>query len=290
MSDSNDWYLRHRDGVEHGPFQLADLIAAARAGNIASDTVLKHEVHSRNQWVFATRVQPVAEAMAGNNTTPSAPPASTAAQPQRKRVAPATAAAQPAPSPAAKPPVQKPSEQPREPPAPERVIEAPKPSTSSSLSEVAASVPSVQPTRRSTISSHAFPVPKTFVEALLTLFDFRFQRFVTPWIIQLTWVLAVVFAICAVTGLAYMNLIQPNVEVPTEAPSPDRGSWEFDPLAGQSLWNSGFFRFGVGLFWLGSILLATRVACEGAIVFFRVAIDVRELKVAMRERDKDPID
>ena len=47
------WGLRHGDGVEHGPFQIDQLIEAARAGNIAPDTQIRHAALTDGQWVVA---------------------------------------------------------------------------------------------------------------------------------------------------------------------------------------------------------------------------------------------
>ncbi len=97
MSEADSlWYLRHRDGVEHGPFQLADLVTAAQAGNVAADTCVRHEVHTRAQWVFATRVQPIAQGMAreAESSTASAqprPPQQSNPQPSSQPPSPAQA-------------------------------------------------------------------------------------------------------------------------------------------------------------------------------------------------------
>ncbi len=69
-----DWYLRHRDQVEHGPFELATLVDAARRGDIAEDTEVRHEKHTRGTWVLATRVSAISKAMP-TNLQPISPPA-----------------------------------------------------------------------------------------------------------------------------------------------------------------------------------------------------------------------
>ena len=61
------WFLRHRDNIEHGPFELHDLILAAQTGNIAPDTMLRHSKHTSNQWVIATRVTAIGKALSEGN-------------------------------------------------------------------------------------------------------------------------------------------------------------------------------------------------------------------------------
>lgn len=68
----DDWYLRHRDRIEHGPYSPADLAAAAAQGNITVETEVRHAVHTQNKWVKALRVRFVAEALPKPpKTTPS---------------------------------------------------------------------------------------------------------------------------------------------------------------------------------------------------------------------------
>jgi hypothetical protein len=278
MSEANsDWFLRHRDGVEHGPFQLAELITAARAGNIASDTVLRHEVHSHDQWVFATRVQPVAQAMTRPKGQSTQQPTKAAASPTPQQT----------PSPAQPQPAVRPQPAVPRPPAAQLQADAQRnePAADTATTSISA-VPSLQPASLRSLHGNAFPVPKTFFDALLALFDFRFQRFVTPWIIQFLWATTVLLAILCAATLAYTMLIGPTMPSPDEMSATDRGSWQFDPLAGRSFLQSDFFRFTLALFSLSLILLGIRVLCEGAIIFFRVAIDIRELKGTLREREK----
>jgi hypothetical protein len=144
----------------------------------------------------------------------------------------------------------------------------------------------VQSAPSGSLHSSAFPVPKTFLDAILTLFDFRFQRFVTPWIIQFLWFVTVIHAILCAAMLAYTMLIGPPAPSTDGMGMPDRGSWQFDPLAGRSFLESGFFRFALAFFFLSLGVLVTRVVCECAMIYFRVAIDIRDLKGTMQEREK----
>jgi hypothetical protein len=60
---SVQWFLRHSDQVEHGPFELAAIIKAASLGNVAIDTEVRHERHTRGVWILATRVPTIRDAM-----------------------------------------------------------------------------------------------------------------------------------------------------------------------------------------------------------------------------------
>ena len=163
MTDAETgWYLRHRDGVEHGPFRFADIIAAAKLGNIASDTCVRHEAQTLGQWVLAPRVQSIAEVMT--------------------KVAPRQVAARTA----------RPSSQ---------ASAVTRRASSSNLPAVSASEPAaiaaesdskveLTPIVR-TYREQGYPVPKTFVDACIALFDFRFRSFVTPWIVKILWALSV---------------------------------------------------------------------------------------------------
>ncbi len=60
---SSDWYLRHQDGVVHGPYKFSDIIQAASLGNIVDDTELSHPVYTKGRWVKALSIEQVREAM-----------------------------------------------------------------------------------------------------------------------------------------------------------------------------------------------------------------------------------
>jgi hypothetical protein len=80
------WYLRHYDGKEHGPFSLEQLIEAAKAGNIASDSEVSHAKHTKGQWVNANRVKLIGAALAGN-VAPESPPIEQGGQQESENVA-----------------------------------------------------------------------------------------------------------------------------------------------------------------------------------------------------------
>lgn len=57
------WFLRHTDGEVHGPYLLDQIILAAVQGNVATDTEVRHEKHTQNQWIRASRIKQIATAM-----------------------------------------------------------------------------------------------------------------------------------------------------------------------------------------------------------------------------------
>lgn len=60
--DGHAWFLRHRDGVTHGPYAFDSLIEAAQHGRIASDTVVSHPDFTQSGWVPALAIPEVAAA------------------------------------------------------------------------------------------------------------------------------------------------------------------------------------------------------------------------------------
>src|SRR5690606_31364781 len=60
--DGHAWFLRHRDGVTHGPYAFDALIEAAQQGRIASDTVVSHPDFTQSDWVPALAIPEVAAA------------------------------------------------------------------------------------------------------------------------------------------------------------------------------------------------------------------------------------
>lgn len=390
QKNESGWYLKHRDGVEHGPFLLADLVGAAAAGNIADDTFVKHAVHSRHQWVIAKRISPIAQAATKGNVAPSQADPNAASTQKREPAGAHEASGQGAPSgqDAAAQAAQSPTHATGQPPqktaselnaggatrggqttdrptvaahpspttgqpsktqspasthgAQPRASqgfrrEQPEPSKTSAKSNVAESSNSgftsgtqaASSTGRRSVfrraegmdASHRdaterrgevtkplsheersentaslsapmirdtrekpFPVPKTFVDALLALFDFRFRSFITPWIVKIVWVICVAAAMLSVVKLGYDMFVEPAVgETVTSSASP---GWQFDPLAGQTLWQSALVRFFLAVLGIGMLLIAVRVVCEGAIVFFHVANSVSDLKQLAQQREK----
>lgn len=75
MSTANDqWYIRHFDGVVHGPYSLDSLVDGARADNVAADSVVMHAQHTKGQWIQASQVQRILTAMNAANGEPSIQP------------------------------------------------------------------------------------------------------------------------------------------------------------------------------------------------------------------------
>ncbi len=60
--DGHAWFLRHRDGVTHGPYTFDALIEAAQQGRLASDTVVSHPDFTQSVWVRAFTIPEVAAA------------------------------------------------------------------------------------------------------------------------------------------------------------------------------------------------------------------------------------
>ena len=84
--------------------------------------------------------------------------------------------------------------------------------------------------------------------------------------------------------LGYDMFVEPSVgETVTYSASP---GWQFDPLAGQTFWQSALVRFFLAMLGVGMLLIAVRVVCEGAIVFFHVANSVSDLKQLAQQREK----
>ncbi|MEM8669646.1 MAG: DUF4282 domain-containing protein [Planctomycetota bacterium] len=325
------WYLRHRDGVEHGPFRLTDLVAAADAGNIAADTTVRHESHTRGTWVLAGRVQAIATALsrrgvAGSQTTAreapnTAEPTPNVANPSdAEKTTAATSANAPvsgptpssprttsnagtasalgtasqatspasattstatnAPGTAPKSAFRRPGGQ-----AP-TALPGSTPFRSNRQAEtVAANEPEPTTETKSTqtirLYNQAFPVPKRFADAALTLFDFRFRYFITPWIVKILWGLTVMLALLWVSKLTYDVWIQPSLEAPGPRTEDGTPRWEFEPLggeSGQSIFQSRAFGFAVQCGTIMVFVLIARMLMETAIVFFRVASDIAELK------------
>ena len=63
------WSLENRDDIENGPFELVDLIATAQAGQLATDTRVRHSRHTRDQWTVATRVTTIAQVLSAAAST-----------------------------------------------------------------------------------------------------------------------------------------------------------------------------------------------------------------------------
>lgn len=261
MLHETGWYLKHRDGVEHGPFRLADLVAAAKASNIAHDTAVRHEMHTRSQWIFAPRIRHLAEVMTLATPTPSQSRRLAAPLPSPPRTAQtsATIAKQ----------------------HPSRDEPTSSGESVSSGEPVLEATPNVR-----TLPEASITVPKTFVDAIVALFDFRFRRFVTPWIIKILWALCVTLIALSVLKLTYESLLQPMMSEPSNADPSNAGSgegWVLEPLEGQSFLESRFLHYVVAVGIAGVTLLCVRVVLESAIVLFRVATDLGQMRLLMQQ-------
>tara|TARA_Y100000385_G_scaffold285193_1_gene344662 strand:- start:4 stop:903 length:900 start_codon:yes stop_codon:yes gene_type:complete len=290
------WSLKHRDNIEYGPFELEDLISAARAGNIAIDTMLRHSKHTRNQWIVATRVANIAQALSEavptsktqqattshNSSTPAASNNPTSGTIPAHQPTPAGAAAAP--------------------PTPKSIFRRSRPRSANQseaqTTKLSKNTEKSQRTDNQTPADNSSKqqdlsirnwqedgllVPRTLPDAFFAFFDFKFRYFITPWIVKLLWFMGVTAAIIMVVRLGYDNLFSPelNAEIATEKAT---NTWQFEPLGGKPLLSfpaARYFVYVLGIF-CGTLLL--RVACEAFIVMFRVAGSLAEIKVLLKQK------
>jgi Domain of unknown function (DUF4282) len=286
-ADSN-WFLRHRDAIEHGPFRLADLVNAARAGNIADDTCVRHGSLTQNAWVFAVRVPPIQKAM-----------------PVAKRPEVAAKIAAPAPIVKTQPPPAIPEQpasafknSPIESARPESTAPAAagtsifrkptaevtkEPLTTNSEAIALPELGAAGATFSRSRWDDAFPVPRTFagaVGALVT--DFRFRRFVTPWIVKILWAICCLLVVVSLLALGYDFIVQPAI--PTPEPKTSAGQWEFQPLNSQPFLQARLVVFSLYSSLVCLAILCIRVCCELVLIFFRVGGDLTEVRNFVRQQ------
>lgn len=302
------WSLKHRDNIEYGPFELEDLISAAQAGNIAIDTMLRHSKHTRNQWIVATRVANIAQALpeavptpvtqqappSHNNSTPAASNNPTSGTIPGHQPTPAGAAAD------TPPPTSAPTS--AQTPTPNSIFRRSRPrsynQSEAQTTQLSKNTEEPQRTDNQTPADNSSKqqdlsirnwqedgllVPRTLPDAFFAFFDFKFRYFITPWIVKLLWVMGVTAAIIMVVRLGYDNLFSPelNAEIAAENAT---NTWQFEPLGGKPLLSfpaARYFVYVLGIF-CGTLLL--RVACEAFIVMFRVAGSLAEIKVLLKQK------
>jgi hypothetical protein len=80
--DGIAWFLRHRDGVVHGPFRFGSLTEAARLGRIADDTEISHPDFTNSAWIVALELPEIADAAQVVRLSASPPQRLTAAAPR----------------------------------------------------------------------------------------------------------------------------------------------------------------------------------------------------------------
>ncbi len=246
---SQGWFLRHHDGIEHGPFEIANLVEAARQGNIADDTEVRHDKHTKGKWILATRVSVISAAMP-LQLQPISPPVAV-------------------PSRVATPGPDLPNESP--------VVFA--------------------AANKHGVSGQGMRVPKDVASAAMALFDFRFRYFITPWIVKLQWIICVVTGCLLLAVGTFAMVVSPVLESTSSQLDQDmsgRGNppiqWQQSPPSSISwlarTWNSStarVMRYIVFVATLISGLLIIRLCLEFAIVFFRIANDIGELKSVMEK-------
>lgn len=250
------WYLRHNDGNIHGPFSLEQLIRAAAQGNVAADTEVRHQKHTQNRWILASRIRQIAGAM--SSAAPHEPP----------------------PIDDGPKTVQPPAGWPRDPQPAEQ-------STADKPDKFAIEAVPRHQSRRQMI------VPATLGAAFFAIFDFRFRYFVTPWIVRAQWAIFVSVMLMLMALVLFGTVISPLIDsVSSTVSSGDTDS--FSPLPGWSppsrrssgpSWTADAFSFvgsaigkAFGLFtffaFCAASMLYVRMLLESVIVFFRIAEDM----------------
>jgi hypothetical protein len=128
----------------------------------------------------------------------------------------------------------------------------------------------------------AFPVPRTFLDAVQTLFlDFRFRRFITPWIVKILWAISLLLAILSIAKLGYDFFIQPSMSTPSEGAG--RGNWQFGPINEQPLLVMRILIFAIWASIASIVVLCIRVICEMIIVVFLASGDLSELRKLLKQ-------
>lgn len=271
MSEAeSNWSLRHRDGVEHGPFRLVDLVSAASAGNIAEDTCVRHVKVTHGNWVFANRVPPIANAMtsAGGVATPAAPraPASVAAPVPVNQTPPRSPGESI---------FRKPGNEPSAVPSDQTTATAESPQT-------AELDPANLPVRS---RDDGYSVPKSFLDAVgVILGDFRFRRFATPWIVKILYAIAMLIAVLSILKLGYDFFVQPSMTAP--GPPTASGGWEFEPIEGQPFLQTKAVIFVIYSSAVAIAILCLRLLFEIALVLFRAGGDLTEVQRFLRQQKK----
>ena len=261
MNQSSDgWFLSHDREEVHGPFTLAALVEATRAGNVVPSTQLRHESHTGGQWLAATRIRPIAVLFA-ELADPGTSGSDSGSAPAAVRNAP--------------PRVAEPKEQDT--------------ARAAAADEAWETEPAISPAHRARPNIATLVVPDTLTSAMLALFDFRFRYFVTPWIIKISWGAAVALCVLWLLYFTFTYGLQPIVE----SASTDldgtaefaRGAWEFQPPSAVSPGLARTLMYLTVVFGTGCAMLYLRVLLEFAIVMFRIAIDLGEVKQLLREAD-----
>lgn len=143
--------------------------------------------------------------------------------------------------------------------------------------------------RRARPSTLRFNVPTTFLGACWGLVDFRFNTFVTPWIIRVYWVFAVVVtALSLIFGAASVVTFPFRSVMPGMSSSSNDFPWSqnrrSDPDDSfNSQWKAAEFarvivRYMVSIVLAMITLMSVRMILEFAIVVFRIAEDVRAVR------------
>ncbi|MCG8651717.1 MAG: DUF4282 domain-containing protein [Pirellulales bacterium] len=300
MSDpSGGWFLTHGDSKVHGPYEMPALVEAARQGNIMPGTQLRHETYTQGQWLPAIRIRPLAEVLRGEDASePSSPsePTRVGNDKTPSSLEPVAGSTAPEHTPA--------SASRGDPRTPAR--SDPRTPARSDPRTPARGDPrtpvhpvSLKPAKVG-MGRDPLVVPETLGQAFFSLFDFRFRYFVTPWIIKVAWAFFVTLALIGLVVFTLVFLLQPitqsaqtdlsDVEInlsDPNAPSPaaSSGAWQFQPPSLVSENSGRVVAYVVTVVYFGLMLLFLRMALELALVLFRIAVDLREVKTLMHEKE-----
>ena len=81
--------------------------------------------------------------------------------------------------------------------------------------------------------------------------------------------------------ICYDLFIQPSMPAP--GPRTEEGQWQFEPLAGQTLFQTRIFAFVIWAALISVSILCLRVVCELIVLVFRVSGDFRDLRKFLQQ-------
>jgi hypothetical protein len=120
------------------------------------------------------------------------------------------------------------------------------------------------------------------------LFDWKFERYLTPWIIRGYWVTALIGAV-TITLILGGNLMMDLM--PKPSPDTPRITYKIvlpvinEPSGNQQSWNARAFRnatlFISTLYVIVCILMTIRVLCELSIVLFNIALSAKSIEKSL---------
>ena len=130
---------------------------------------------------------------------------------------------------------------------------------------------------------HGMKVPRTLTEACFAIFDFRFNSFITPWIVRIQWALFVAF-ILGFFALVLFNLtLGPAIEwiageIPDPRSSRSPSAWRLVLPEFLTGWLARLFAMSTFAGVCAAALLYVRLILESVIVFFRISEDLSAIR------------